>query len=115
MAEVSKLPEVKLVIGSVLEGSMRHLEAARKDNRKEKNASLKLQLRHNCIAVILMVLLRERERLSYILVNTTYVCGDVSNHDIVLCDQIVVMLAQPPVCALPSSYMTTTPSSQHGG
>jgi len=67
MVEVSKLPEVKLVIGSVLEGSMRHLEAARKVNRKDcnqkgKNASLKLQLRHNCIAVILMVLLRERER-----------------------------------------------------
>jgi hypothetical protein len=71
MVEVSKLPEVKLVIGSVLEGCMRHFEAARKEkrndrNQKEKNASLKLQLRHNCIAVILMVLLRVRERDSLI-------------------------------------------------
>jgi len=48
-------------------------------------------------------------------VNTTYVCGDVSNHDVVLCHRIVAMLALPAVCALRSSSMTTTPSSQHGG
>jgi len=55
------------VIGSVLDSSMRQLEAGRKENSKDrnqkvKNASLKLQLRNNFIAVILLVLLRERER-----------------------------------------------------
>jgi hypothetical protein len=79
MVEVSKLPEVKLVIGSVLEGSMRHWEAARKENRKdrnqkEKNASLKLQLRHNCLAVRLLVLLRERERETLLYTGKYYIC-----------------------------------------
>jgi hypothetical protein len=34
---VSKLPEVNLVIGLVLEGSMRHLKAPKKENTNERN------------------------------------------------------------------------------
>jgi hypothetical protein len=58
---------------------------------------------------------REEERLSYILANTTYLYGDISNHDLVLCDPIVVMLALPSDSASPALWMTTTPSSRHGG